>query len=331
MGSINLFDNFINGIKNGFKTANATRKFVFGDKQLFMYPILSLIIGIIAAAIILGVGIGIFIFAGLSTMHSAAPIILFIIDLVILYLVVFFITTYFTIAMLIAFREYTKGKRIGIGDALGRTAPYMTLILEWTVFYTIIVTIIHIIEGLIRAAFSRFGFIGNIISGVLTGSANLALAAAVAFALPVIIDEKKGPIDTIKLSTSFIMKNFGETFGGLVFAEIFQIALTLMGLGLIFIAILPFLLARGAVSSALVAVSITLAAVGFLMIIAGVLLRYVLFNCFKLIVYDYKTRKTLPKGFDSKLIDSSIKKKKQQRSGFGGSPVGFFGSQQGSI
>ena len=185
--------------------------------------------------------------------------------------------------MLIAFRQYTSGKRISFGSALGMTGPYTKLILEWAIFYTIIVTIIQMVEGAIRAALSRYGIGGSIISGVLTGGISLGLAAATAFALPVIIDEKKGPIDTIKSSVSFIMKNFGDTFGGLVFAEIFQIVFLLIGIGLIILGVLTL---------GIFVLGVALVVIGVLVIIAGVLLRYVLFNCFKLIVYDYKTRRS---------------------------------------
>ena len=317
---VRVFENFINGLKNGFKVANATRKLVFKDKSLFMYPILAAVIAIVAAIVIIVAAFGLYVAAHLQVQHGAG-IAVFIITLIILYIVVFFTSTYLTIAMLIAFREYTSGKSITMGDALGRTRPYMKLILEWAIFYTVIATIIQIIEGAIRAAFSRYGIGGNIISGVLTGGLSLGLAAVTAFALPVIIDEKKGPIETIKLSASFIMKNFGDTFGGLLFAEIFQIVFLLIGLGLIFLGILVF---------GVPALGIALVVLGFLVITAGVLLRYVLFNCFKMIVYDYKTRKKLPKGFDAKLIDGSVKRKGKQSGGnpFSINPLGSFGGQQ---
>ncbi|MGI0100440.1 MAG: hypothetical protein ACREBH_01835 [Candidatus Micrarchaeaceae archaeon] len=316
-----MFDNFINGIKNGFRVANATRKIVFKDKGLFIYPVTSAVVGIVAAILIIAVLIG-FYLIGIISGSGATVIISIIIMLFVLYFAVFFISTYFTMAMLIAFREFANGKRISMGEALGRTSQYSMLIVKWALFYTIIATIINIIEGIISAALSRYGIGGRIISGIITGGANIALAAAVAFALPVILDEKKGPIDTIKASTSFIMKNFGDTFGGLVFTEVISIVALLIGLALIFIGII----------SGIAVISIILAVLGFLVIIAGVLLRYVLFNCFKLIVYDYKTRKTLPKGFDAKLIDGSIKRKRKPQGGSGINPVGFFGTgQQGNV
>jgi len=308
-----MFDNLIDGIKNGFKVANATRKLVFSDKQLFAYPVIAAIVSIVIAVILL-VAAFLILISGGTTSIPAAAIVSFIILLIITFFVVYFITTYFTIAMLLAFRSFTSGKRIGMSEALSMTAPYIRLIFEWSVFSVVVATIIHIIEGVIRGIFSRFGPAGNIISGFITGAANIGLAAAVAFALPIIIDEKKGPVETIKLSVGFITKNFGDTFGGLVFAEIFQIVMTLAGIGLIVLGVI----------SGSVLILIVLAIIGLLTIISGVLLRYVLFNCFKLIVYDYKTQKKLPKGFDAKLIDSSIKKKNRPPSGpFGAIPTGI--------
>ncbi len=312
-----VFDNFIINIKNGFRVANATRKLVFSDKQLFIYPIIATLISIAIAVLVLGALLAAYIagsFAGLTTGELAFVVL---IVFIILYFLTFVVTTFFTVAMLLAFREHGKKNRISISDALTKTEPYTKLIIEWSAFYTIIVTIIHLIESAIRSLLSRYGVVGNVISGLFTGGLNLGLAAAVAFSLPVIIDEKKGPVATMKSSINFIMKNFGDTFGGLLFAEIFQIVFLLFGLGLIFLGII----AMSATNVALL--GIVLALVGVVVIIAGVLLRYVLFNCFKLIVYDYKTRGTLPKGFDAKLIDNSINRKNNPKGGkFGVSTLG---------
>ncbi|MDE1871601.1 MAG: hypothetical protein KGI06_05185 [Candidatus Micrarchaeota archaeon] len=301
-----MLDNFISNIKNGFNIANTTRRIVFRDKQLFAYPIASTVISIVVAVLIFAAAFGIYVFGHMQTLDSHVVGFMFFVVAVIAYFIIFFIGTYFTMAMLIAFREFSKGKRITMGQALGMTSQYKKLILEWSAFYIIIATIIHVVEGLIRGALSRYGFTGNIISSFITGGANLAFAGAVAFSLPVILDNRTGPIETIKSSTGFILKNFGDTFGGLVFAEIFQIALTLLGLVVIFLAFL-------ALPSILLAIA--LFSIGMVLIVAGLLMRYVLFNCFKLIVYDYKTKKVLPKGFDAKLIESSIKKKKKSPGG----------------
>lgn len=316
-----MFDNFIAGIKNGFRAANATRKLVFSDKELFAYPIIAALVSIAIAALVLELILTAYLAGTFSGLTAAELAFMAIITFVALYFIIFFVTSFFTVAMLLAFRAHGRRSKMGIGEALGKTAPYTKLILEWSAFYTIIVTIIHLIESAIRGMFSRYGVVGNVLSGLFTGGISLGLAAAVAFSLPVIIDEEKGPIATMKSSISFIMKNFGDTFGGLLFAEIFQIMLLLVGIGVMVLGIL---------SGSLVLAKV-LALAGMVIIIAGVLLRYVLFNCFKLIIYDYKTRGTLPKGFDAKLIESSINRKSSPKGGkFGISTLGV-GAGQGEL
>lgn len=319
-----MFENIV----NGFKTANATRKLVFGDKELFAYPVASVILSIIFAALILGSLFFMLLIGALSGLSGAALVVIVIIVLYLLYLVVFFIGTYFTMAMLIAFREYAKGtkQKISFSESLRRTAPYLKLIIEWSLFYTAIATLLHIIEGAINRLGGRYGISGFIVSRLITGAMNLALAAAVAFSLPVIIDEKTGPITTIKTSTKFIISNFGETFGGLIFTEIFGILIAIVGVVFIIAGAYVFF-ATGAV----VAVAAILAIIGVILVIFGVVLRYVLFNCFKLILYDYKTRKTMPKGFDSKLLDSSVKKKSKGNKPSGINPLSFGMGQQGGL
>lgn len=320
-----MFDNLIANIKNGFKVANATRRLVFSDKELFVYPIIAALISIAIAVLVLGAMLAGYIagaFAGLTNSELA---LVAIIAFVVLYFLIFFVTSFFTVAMLLAFRDHRKRSIMTVGAALGKTAPYTKLILEWSAFYTIIVTIIHLIESAIRSLLSRYGVVGNVISGLLTGGINLGLAAAVAFSLPVIIDEKKGPIATMKSSMSFIMKNFSDTFGGLLFAELFEIVLLLVGLGIIALGVLAMSATRSIV------LGIVLALVGIVVIITGVLLRYVLFNCFKLVVYDYKTRGTLPKGFDAKLIEGSIKRKNNPKGGKFGINTFGVGSGQGEL
>jgi membrane-anchored glycerophosphoryl diester phosphodiesterase (GDPDase) len=327
-----MFDKLIANIKNGFRVANATRKLVFSDKELFAYPIIAALISIVIAALVLGLIVAGYLAGTLARLTNAELALIVIVALVVLYFLAFYVTSFFTVAMLLAFREHAKGKRLSMGDALRRTVPYSKLILEWSAFYTTVITIINIIEGAIRAMLSRYGVVGNVISGLMTGGINLALAAAVAFSLPVIIDEKKGPVATIKSSISFIMRNFGDTFGGLLFAEIFQIVLMLVGLGLIVLGILPFFVGSGSAPvGGIVALSVILIALGAIVIIAGVLLRYVLFNCFKLIVYDYKTRGTLPKGFNAKLIESGVKRKNSQKGGKFGINAFGIGTGQGEL
>ncbi len=399
-----MFENLINDLKNGFITANATRKLVLGDSQLFIYPILAIVVSLLLIIALGSVGFAatLLAYGGLhssgnltinigsnftyNSTHNATNattaasnnsshgiLIIFILSIFVIYVLVFFVVIYFTAAMLIAFREYANGKKITVMEALKRTAPYARLLLEWAIFISTIKAIIEIINIIVESALRRYGFIGNIIARVLFSVENLALAIIGLFALPVILDEKTGPLDTMKTSAKFIIKNFGETFSGFVYSEIVQYIL--IAIGEIFIvaafltvfAGLPGGLAASAVELLIIAVVclvviaisttsvgaiivfiaflvastifhvpsiggfvVLLVGIGTTIILLGHLVKYVLFNCFKLVVYDYKTRNVLPKGFDAKLIDDSIKGKNRPKPGSPASPtpndLNLFGS-----
>ena len=73
---------------------------------------------------------------------------------------------------------------------------------------------------------------------------------------------------------------------GLVFAEIFQIVFLLIGLGIIFL---------GMLLRCILALGVSLVLLGILVIVAGVLLSYVLFNCFKLNSVRLQDKKEIAK------------------------------------
>ncbi len=353
---------FLTNIKNGFLAANEVRRVVLSDPQLFIYPILAVIICAFAF-----LALGAMSYLVLLTTQSLLATL---IALFILYVVIVFISVYFLVAMLIAFREFANKKKIAMGDALSRANQYIGLIFEWVVFISVIKVILDIIEIAISSVLSRYGFIGNIIARLITGVASFALAVASLFAIPIIIDEKTGPVQTIKSSTKFIIHNWGETFGGFVYTEIVQIALCAVaalffmlaflelfsaingvGIGALFsgagmlialgiflvIFVVLMLFTMSTVGAALIFIiiasiglgnpsggsdlAILLAGIGIFLAMLGHLLNYMLFNCFKLIVYDYKTRNKVPADFDKSVIDRVVKtnpKAKSSNKGFGG-------------
>ncbi len=130
-----MLDDFIGNIKNGFNVANTTRKIVFKNRSLFAYPVASAVISILVAVLIFAAAFGIYVFGHMQSLDVHVVEFMSFVVAVIAYFIVFFIGTYFTIAMLIAFREYGNGKGITMGDALGRASQYRRQILEWSAFY----------------------------------------------------------------------------------------------------------------------------------------------------------------------------------------------------
>lgn len=278
-----MFEN----LKNGWKLAGATRKLLFKDKQLLFYPVVSAVIAIVLA-------VAIFVPVLFIGNNSTAVIL----ALILFYIVTSFASTYMLMALLIAFRSYANGKKISMSEALHQTAPYTMLIFEWALFYTILVMILRAIE-------SRFGGIGRLLIAEI---GSIAIAVATLFAIPVILDNKVGPITAVKDSVKVITKNFGSTFGGIIYADLYGMVFTIIG---ILVIVAAFVTAAASLAAAIV-----VGLIGVVLVVFGSIISYATSNVFTLILYDYINGKGLPSGFDKQMMNSSIKQK-GQRSGPG--------------
>ena len=277
-----MFEN----LKNGWKLASETRKLIFGDKELLLYPILSALVTVLLAA-------AIFIPTFFSGLFNSWTVIFVVI---LFYVVVGFASTYILMALLVAFRSYTKGKRISMGEAFSIVRPYTKLILEWAIFYTILVMILRAIE-------SRFGGIGRLLIGSI---GSLAIATATLFAVPIILDKKVGPIAAVEESVKTIVHHFGNTFGGIVYSDLYGIAFfflgVLVGIGFVF---------AGAVTGSIAVAIIGIVVIAIPLAVFGIIISYVTSNAFKLILYDYINGGALPKGFSKEMMESAAKQRKQ--------------------
>ena len=279
------------GMIAGWKAAGETRRLVFKDKQLFAYPI----IGAIAAMVEFVVMLLLFVLAGSA---SGGPALGTVVPLFVLfYIVAGFTSTYTIMAMFVAFRSFAgvggRGKRISIAKAFSAVKPYSILILEWSIFYTVIIMIIRLLESRLR------GISGALLGGVIS----LAVTVVTLFVVPIILDDKVGPLEAMKRSEQMIVKHFGSTFAGLAYSDLYGLAITVLGI-VVFVA---------GVLLGLPVLSLLIMAAGGMLIVFGVLLSYILSNTFKLILYDYVKSGRLPQGFDKNIMKSVARYKNSGR------------------
>ncbi len=275
-----MFEN----ITNGWKLASAVRKLTFQDRGLLIYPVIS---GIVILLETIAIFATFFLSSFALGLDSNT---LFVVFLFIYYVIVYFTSVFILVAMLLAFRSFENGKKISIGEALSQTmAQYSMLMLEWAIFEAIVTMIIRAIESRIRG-------IGGILLGL---GVSMAMSIATVFAIPVIIDKKTGPISTVKESTGFIINNFGKTFGGLIYSDLYSLIFTISGIVLVIAAFFA------------IAVSVVLTAIlfiaGIALLMYGMMLNYMLINVYKLVLYDYKNGGKLPKGLPADLVNNAVK------------------------
>lgn len=280
-------DSIFENLRNGWKLGSATRKLIFGDKGLLVYPIIGGIVTFLFALAL---------FVPLALTISSASNILIAAVVILFGFLSTFVSVYFLVALLLAFRQYSKtGKKMAMADALSQASQYWVQILEWAAFYTVIVTILRAIE-------SRVQGIGGLLIGVI---GSMALALATIFVVPSIIDNKTGPVKSIENSVKMITKNFGATFGGIVYSDLYALMFTVPGI-LLFIAGIIVAFASAIPGIALITLGIALA-------VFGIMLNYVTSNTFIFILYEYVNTGRLPKGFTKEMMDNAIRKKKSSK------------------
>lgn len=282
-----MFEN----IKAGWALGKQVRKLVFSDHDLVLYPILS---AVVIFAEMFAIFASLFIFSGFNPNVSSVA---YIVALFLFYLVSTFTSTYILVALLLAFRAYASGHKISMGEAFSQTAQYAKLILEWAIFFSIILLIVRLIE-------QRLGAIGRIIFGLAAG---IAIGIATIFVVPVIIDNKVGPIKAMKQSAEFFVRNFGKTFGGFIYSDLYN--LMFIGSGILLI-VLGALVAG---ASGILGVAVII--FGFILMVFGMIMNFLTLNVFKLILYEYMNGKPLPNGISEELVKNAVKKKQAQMQG----------------
>ena len=280
-------------LRAGWRLAKEVRQSVSKDKSMYIFPIASGLLGVFIFLFTMSM-----VFFGFSTTVSNSIDITFILAFFIASIVVMFTTTYFLLAMLIAYRSFNSGSPISFRTALSKTWEYKKYALEWAIFYTIIVTIIRAIESRIRG-----------IAGMLIGVIGaLTITIATFFAVPAILEEKVGPIKAIESSIHTIRRNFGMTFGGVAYVDLYTLIFILLG----FFLIIGSIFIMGSLALPLVFILLILA-VGIILIVFGLILKFTYMNVLKFILYDYFNGKGLPQGFDETTINTAMKRKRGNR------------------
>ncbi len=281
-----MFEN----VKQGWALGKQVRKLVFSDRDLVLYPVLSAVV--VFAEMLLIFGTLIFVGFGLPGASSAgvALQVMYLAGLFIFYLASTFTSTYILVALLLAFRGYAAGKKISMGEAFSQTRQYAKLILEWAVFFSIVLMVIRLIE-------QRLGMVGRLIFGLAAG---VTVSVATLFVVPVIIDNKVGPIKAIKQSAQFFFNNFGKSFGGLIYSDMYNLMFIGSGIALIML---------GALSASVSPIlGISVVVLGVVLLVFGIMMNFLTTNVFKLILYEYTNGRGLPSGIDESLIKNSVKK-----------------------
>ncbi len=255
--------------------------------------VLSAFVIILEAALIFGS----FIFVNLPAFNSNSTsqnnifLAEAIVALIIFYVVSSFTSAYVLMALFIAFKSYTSGTKMSMGEAFRKTSGYSRLLLEWAIFYSIIIFLLRILESRLRG-------VGAAVVGIVAGT---ALSIGVMFAMPVIYEQRVGPIQAMKTSAKTFVGHFGSSVGGIAYSDLYGLMFILVG----FLIFIVFMLLGGFLSSLLLIV------VGLVMlllfVILGATIASTTSNVFRLLLYDYASGKGLPSWLDENLVMKAVR------------------------
>ena len=294
-----FFGALFGNVKLGLQISNQVIKVLLKDKGLFVYPVvMALISFILLVAVFVP-----FVLLGGLVLGLLGLIVL----LIIYYLITTFMSTYFLFALYTAFKAFVAGKPIGMGKALSSTSQYLGLIIKWTLFYTIVVTIIRLIGTRLRG-----------IAGIIFGAIiSIGLFLGMTFAIPVIYEDHVGPIEAVKRSATFIINNIGKTFSGIIYFDLIGFVIKAIGVIFIISAIIMAVIDVLGVSIVLYGFIIlghtglieiaAIFVIGIAIYVIGALFNYTTLHIYYLVVYEYVKNAKVPEGMDETLIKSSIK------------------------
>ena len=240
------------------------------DKELLLFPVASGIVMSLALGVMFLVWLG---SGGLARLDGDG---LGVLDLVLLYLLYFVISTvgvFFNAALIAAANIRLEGGDPTLADGFRVAISHLPAILGWA-------AIAATVGLLLSALRERGGAIGAVIS--LLG--NMAWALVTFLVVPVLVIEGVGPIEAIKRSAGLLRKTWGEQIVGN-----FSIGLVT---GLAFVAALVL---GGIIVFALFGLSEVLGIIGAVILVVGLiilgLIGSTLSGIFNIALYRYATGK----------------------------------------
>lgn len=257
------------------------------DKTLFLLPIASsaslmLLTASFAVPAILGALTGASMADGLQEIESWSYTGMFL-----FYVVTYGVAIFFNAALAICVLRKLEGKQATILDGLREALSCFPQILGWALVSATIGVVLKTIER-------RSGFIGNMVARVL----GLAWTVATFLVVPVLVAERKGPLEAIQSSVQLLRRTWGEDL------------LAGLGFGLLYFfwaipGAFAFVIGAGMIAThPMLAIAIMALAILYFPLLGLVLST--MSTIFDVVLYRYASTGTITPGFDRELLDGSF-------------------------
>lgn len=277
----------------GRQLLSATWALLRDDRELLWLPVLGLISGFFAAAVLFGPGFAIGWFAG-GGQHGEWGIA---VGAVFAAFAFSAVSIYFQAALVVGANVRADGGTPTLSGVLAEAWTHWVKILSWAALTTTVGVGLRVIA-------ERIGILG----AVLRALGGVAWAIASFFALPVVIAENLGPIAAVKRSAALIREVWGTSLRTTLRVTVLQLLGLVLSLGVVAIGVVAITSGTGAgvaVGSILVVVGVV--AVAALAIIFSAISTYA-----RTLIYRYATGRSVP-GIDATLFAGVFRQKRGRR------------------
>jgi len=265
----------------------AAWQILWEDKTLLLLPIASsaslmLLTASFAVPAILGTLTGASMSDGLQELESWSYVGMFL-----FYVVTYGVAIFFNAALAISVLWKLEGKQATILDGLREALSCFPQILGWALVSATIGVILKTIER-------RSGFVGNLVARVL----GLAWTVATFLVVPVLVAERKGPLEAVQASVQLLRRAWGEDL------------LAGLGFGLLYFfwaipGAFAFVIGAGMIAThPILAIAIMVLSILYFPLLGLVLST--MSTIFDVVLYRYASTGTITPGFDRDLLESSF-------------------------
>jgi len=204
-----------------------------------------------------------------------------------LYVAAYGVAMFFNVALAICVLRKLEGQSVSIGVGLREAVGLLPQILGWALLSATVGVILKTIER-------RSGFIGRIVTSLV----GLAWTVATVLVVPVLVAERKGPIDAVRESVHLLRRTWGEDL------------LAGMGFGALYFFLgipgaVAFVVGVGMLATHPIMAIIVMALAILYFPLLGLVLS-TLSTIFDVVLYRYAKLGTITPGFDRDLLESSF-------------------------
>jgi Family of unknown function (DUF6159) len=209
-------------IRNSWALGKISWGVLRSNKALTSFPVLS---GL-ASLLVIGVFAGLIAATGLDTTEGNEGLeAIGYVFLVLAYIALAFVNTYFTAGLVAGANEVLDGRDTTVADSLRAANDKLHRILPWALVQATVSIVISAIE-------ERAGFVGQLIAGLI----GAAWAVVTFLTIPIIMLEDLGPWNALKRSGTLLKQTWGENIVAQAGFGLLSLVVSLPGIALIAIA-----------------------------------------------------------------------------------------------